>query len=218
VRRHLPDHPQISFRASRRGGPAIARTMTLARACGRLIKTLDADDRLTEDALARDIGAHSHPRVLWSASRVVNEHPDGRRENHYPWDPPAGRIRPGTVCAAYQRGWRILVHPATLCIRFPILLALGGWMALPASEDTALLMALDACGGGFFIPETGLIYRRWAPQMSASAQHVESYELRARRTLVLHRAQAVSDWVAGRSKEVAGADFPVCTLNLVAVP
>ena len=32
VRRHLPDHPQISFAASRHGGPAIARTMTLARA------------------------------------------------------------------------------------------------------------------------------------------------------------------------------------------
>ena len=218
VRRHLPDHPQISFAASRHGGPAIARTMTLARARGRLIKTLDADDRLTEDALSRDIEAHSNLGVLWSASRVVNEHPDGRRENHYPWDPPAGRIRPGTACATYQRGWRILVHPATLCIRFPILLALGGWMALPASEDTALLMALDACGGGFFIPETGMIYRRWAPQMSASAQHVESYELHARRTLVLQRAQAISDWVAGRSNEGAGADFPVCTLNLVAVP
>jgi hypothetical protein len=89
-----------------------------------------------------------------------------------------------------------------------ILLALGGWMALPASEDTALLMALDACGDGFFVPETGMIYRRWSPQMSASAEHVESYELDARRTLVLHRAQAVSDWLAGRSYEVEHADFP----------
>jgi hypothetical protein len=127
--------------------------MTLARARGRLVKTLDADDRLTEGALARDIEAHSNPGVLWSASRVVDEYPDGQRENHYPWDPPGGRIRSGTAYAAYKQGWRILVHPATLCIRSPILLALGGWMALPASEDTALLMALDACGDGFFIHE-----------------------------------------------------------------
>jgi glycosyltransferase involved in cell wall biosynthesis len=204
VRQHLPAHPQISFAASRHGGPGIARTMTLARARGRLIKTLDADDRLTEGALARDIRAHSNPGVLWSAPHVVNEYPDGRRENHYPWDPPAGRIQSGTAYAAYKQGWRILVHPATLCIRYPILLALGGWMALPASEDTALLMALDACGDGFFIPETGMIYRRWSPQMSASAQHVEPYELDARRTLVLQRAEAVSDWVAGRANEVAG--------------
>ena len=215
VRLHLPDHPHVSFAASRHGGPGIARTMTLARARGRLIKTLDADDRLTEGALARDIEAHSNPGVLWSASRVVDEYPDGQRENHYPWDPPGGRIRSGTAYAAYKQGWRILVHPATLCIRSPILLALGGWMALPASEDTALLMALDACGDGFFIPEPGMIYRRWSPQMSASAQHVEPYELGARRTLVLHRAEAVSDWVAGRSDEVAGADFLVRTRNLI---
>src|SRR5215470_936799 len=212
VRQHLPDDPRISFAASRHGGPAIARTMTLARARGRLVKTLDADDRLTGGALARDIEAHSNPGVLWSASRVVDEYPDGRRENHFPWDPPGGPIRSGTACAAYKQGWRILVHPATLCIRSPILLALGGWMALPASEDTALLMALDACGDGFFIPEPGMIYRRWSPQMSASAQHVEPYELGARRTLVLHRAQAISDWVAGRSNEVpVGVDFPVRT-------
>lgn len=198
VRKQLPDDPRISFAASRRSGPGVARTMTLARAHGRLVKTLDADDRLVPGVLTRDIEAHKQPGVMWSASRVLNEYPDGRRDEHYPWNPRNGRILSGSAYRAYEREWRILVHPATLCVRYSLILALGGWMALPASEDTALLMACDAFSDGWFHAETGLIYRRWGPQMSQSVEHVDPYELDVRRILVTRRADAIEDLFGGQ--------------------
>lgn len=193
VRKQLPNDDRVSFSASRRGGPGVARTMSLARAHGRLVKCLDADDQLTAGVLARDIAAHSQPDVKWSASRVLNEYPDGERSEHYPWDPKAGRVISGAAWRLYASEHRILVHPATLCVRFSLLLALGGWMALPASEDTALLMALDACSDGWFSREPGLLYRRWAPQMSQSVEHHDPSELATRRRLVSLRSAAVAD-------------------------
>jgi glycosyltransferase involved in cell wall biosynthesis len=193
VRSLLPDDPRVSYGASRKGGPGIARTMTLARASGSLIKTLDADDRLTNVALARDVDALTNQGrgIGWAASRVVNDQ-DGTRTPHYPYDPPNGRIRSGSAYHAYTKEqYRILVHPATLCVRYPLLIALGGWMALPASEDTGLLMALDAIADGWFTAEAGMIYRLWAPQMSASAAHSDPDELGARRRLIIDRADAL---------------------------
>jgi hypothetical protein len=64
-------------------------------------------------------------------------------------------------------------------------------MALPASEDTGLLMALDAISDGWFTTDVGLIYRRWSPQMSASDAHNDPSELDARRRLVIDRADAL---------------------------
>lgn len=191
VRALLPADERVSFGASRKGGPGIARTMALARAGGGLVKTLDADDRLTPDVLARDVSACTQGGICWSASRVLDDR-DGTRSPHYPDDPPDGRLQSGTVYAAYRNGYRILVHPATLCVRYDVLLALGGWMALPASEDTALLLALDAVSDGWFNETVGMIYRRWEPQMSASAAHAEPAELATRRKLAQERAEALT--------------------------
>jgi glycosyltransferase involved in cell wall biosynthesis len=194
VRSLMPDDNRVSFGASRKGGPGIARTMALARAQGSLIKTLDADDRLTQGALFRDIEALTAEGAdySWTASRVVDE-TDGIKTPHYAHDPQQGIIRSGLVYRAYAKeNYRILVHPATLCIRYPILIALGGWMALPASEDTGLLMALDSISNGYFISKVGLIYRKWSPQMSASPEHADAVELSARRSLVMARAEALS--------------------------
>jgi hypothetical protein len=191
VRSLLPRNERISFGASRKGGPGIARTMALARGNGSLVKTLDADDQLTTGVLARDIEACSQRGIGWSASRVVDDR-DGERSPHYPYDPPEGRLRSGLVYRAYTKeDFRILIHPATLCARRWLVVALGGWMALPASEDTGLLMALDAVSDGWFSAEVGMIYRRWAPQMSASPEHADPDELAARRGLAIERADAL---------------------------
>jgi len=168
--------------------------MALARATGALVKTLDADDQLTEGALARDVVAHQQPNVYWSASRVLDWR-EGETSPHYPWDPQAGRIKSGMVYGAYRNNFRILVHPATLCIKFQLLVALGGWMALPASEDTALLLALDAVCDGWFNDEVGMNYRRWEPQMSANT---DPEEFAARRYLVTTRAEALSALITRR--------------------
>lgn len=192
VRSKLPNDPRISFSASPTGGPGVARTMALERANGGLVKTLDADDQLGAGVLARDIAACTQRGIIWSASRVVDEHEDGTRTPHYPYDPPAGRIRDNSLYIAYTQQDRILVHPATLCVRVDHLLALGGWMALSSSEDTGLLLALDSLYSGWFNEEIGLIYRRWGPQMSKSSEHTDPTLREARKNLIVARCRALS--------------------------
>jgi hypothetical protein len=59
--------------------------------------------------------------------------------------PPGGRITSGP---AFEYWMPIdsagFIHPATLCPRMTILLALGGWPAIPATEGGGLLMGADA--------------------------------------------------------------------------
>lgn len=192
VRALLPDEDKrVSFGASRTGGPGVARTMALARAEGALIKTLDADDRLCDGVLARDIDACLQRGVMWSASRVLDDR-DGELVEHFEDNPSPGRVRSLSAYIAYTKeDYRLLVHPASMCINYDVLVALGGWMALPASEDTALLLALDSLYDGWFHDEPGLIYRRWAPQMSAQPEHVDEAELEARRSLIIARSRAL---------------------------
>lgn len=197
------DH-RIKFAASRRSGPAATRTLALARATGELVKTLDSDDQLTDGSLSRDIEImRNNPDVAWTTSAVLDISSDGAVSPHFDEDPPAGRIRSGTLYARWRNiakqgplheihAQSMSVHPATLCMRYWVLIALGGWMALPASEDTGLLLALDAVRDGWFIDEPGLLYRKWPGQASAAPAHMDETELVARRLLIEHRAEALS--------------------------
>jgi hypothetical protein len=56
------------------------------------------------------------------------------------------------------------IHPATLCLRMTILLALGGWPAIPATEGGGLLMSFDAVSEGWFHPRS----RTALPQMATA--------------------------------------------------
>lgn len=193
VKKLLPlSDPRISFAASRHGGPGVARTMALSRASGDLVKVLDADDRLAAGVLARDIAACSTAGVGWSTSRVLDVHEDGRITDHRRDNPQGGRLKSGLIYHYWtHQNYGIWVHPATLCARRWLLLALGGWMALPASEDTGLLMALDSVADGWFNTAPGVYYRRWGAQMSASVEHSDPAELAARRAIITARAEAL---------------------------
>lgn len=195
VRSQLPEDARISFGASRRSGPAIARTMTLARASGSIVKTLDADDWLAPGVLTRDIAAHQENLVGWSASRVVDVHPDGSHTPHHADERRSGRVRQLSVWSAWNRDYTILVHPATLAIKLDLLLAVGGWAPLPAGEDTGLLLALDAITDGWLHDETGMYYRRWTHQMSAQHEHTDPDELAARRRITSLRHDALNNLV-----------------------
>jgi len=70
-------------------------------------------------------------------------------------------------------------------------MALGGWMALPASSDTGLLMAADAVSDGYFSAETGLLYRKWPGQMTNQVAHTEPSERAARMRIIEERALAL---------------------------
>lgn len=196
----VPEDSRIRFAAGRRGGPGVARTLALSRVAGTLVKVLDADDELTAGALARDIGALTrNPEIGWTTSRVLDLLPNGETVG-FDDDPPAGRIARGAVLDHWlSHDWRAQVHPATLCIRYELLLALGGWMALPASEDTGLLLAADAVRSGYFIPETGLLYRKHPGQSTAHQAHNAEAERNARMRVIHERARALQQFTRARS-------------------
>ncbi|GAA2731360.1 glycosyltransferase family 2 protein [Streptomyces nogalater] len=193
VRPYVPDDARVSFRQGRPGGPGVARTIALSRARGAYVKVLDADDRLTPGALARDLAVlEAHPGVGWTTSRVLDLLPDGTTAG-FPGDPDDGPLERGTVLGHWKRNdYRLPVHPATLCVRRELLLALGGWMALPASEDTGLLLALDAVSRGWFSAQDGLLYRKWDGQVTGQAAHVDPAERAARTAVAESRARALA--------------------------
>ncbi|MFD6950629.1 glycosyltransferase [Nocardiopsis sp. TSRI0078] len=194
VRPYVPDDPRVSFGRGRPGRAGTARTMALSRAEGEFVKVLDADDRLTPGALARDIGALTRtPGTCWTTSRALDLMPDGSTVGHE-GDPPEGPVERGAVLDSWKaHGLRLPVHPATLCVRRDLLLALGGWMALPASEDTGLLLALNAVSRGWFTARTGLLYRKWPGQVTAAASHTDEHERNARTAVVEARARALAE-------------------------
>jgi len=189
----LPSDPRISAGSGRRGGACVARTMCLSRARGELIKVLDADDMLTPGALAREIEVMSqNPDIGWTTARVLDLLPDGSTAG-FALDPPGGQLKRGSVLAHWRtHHYRAQVHPATLCIRRELVMALGGWMALPASSDTGLLMAADAVSDGYFIEETGLMYRKWPGQVTSQSAHTDAVEWPARMKVIEARAEALA--------------------------
>jgi glycosyltransferase involved in cell wall biosynthesis len=194
----LPDDPRISPGAGRRGGECVTRTMCLSRAEGELIKVLDADDILTPGTLAREIAVLSaNPDVGWTTCRVLDLLPDGTTAG-FDLDPPEGRIEPGSVLEHWRaHDYRAPVHPVTLCMRRELALALGGWMALPASCDTGLLLAASAVSAGYFIATTGLLYRKWPGQLTSQPEHNDPAERQARMRIIGQRATELRKlWVS----------------------
>ncbi|MEU1249383.1 glycosyltransferase family 2 protein [Micromonospora arida] len=192
----LPDDPRISLGNGRPGGPGVARTLALSRVSGQLIKVLDADDQLTPGALARDIAAFdAHPQIGWTTSRVLDLLPDGSTAG-WDKDPAGGVIDRGSVLLFWKANdYRASVHPATLCLRRDLVFALGGWMALPASEDTGLLLAANAVMPGYFTREYGLLYRKWPGQVTSQAAHREPAEYLARMRIIEARANALTSMI-----------------------
>ncbi|MFE1308230.1 glycosyltransferase family 2 protein [Streptomyces sp. NPDC058755] len=195
VRPYVPDDERVSFRQGRPGGPGVARTIALAHADGEYVKVLDADDQLPPGALARDLAVLEADRTIgWTTSRVLDLLPGGATAG-FPGDPDDGPVERGAVLRFWkENGFRAQVHPATLFVRRDLLTALGGWMALPASEDTGLLLALNAVSRGWFSAEVGLLYRKWEGQATGQASHVDPAERAARMAVAEARARALADF------------------------
>ncbi|MGH3097915.1 MAG: glycosyltransferase family 2 protein [Streptosporangiales bacterium] len=189
----LPDHDWIIHGTGRRGGVAICRNLALSRARGELIKNFDQDDVFTPGVLRRDIDVLStESDVQWTTSRVLDLLPDGSTEG-FPNDPPAGRLAPGVVREHWRtHDYRLPVHPTTMCVRRPLVVALGGWMAVPGSDDTGLLVAASMISTGWFSSEVGLLYRKWPGQVTASETHTEPVEWHARMQLIDQRAEELA--------------------------
>jgi glycosyltransferase involved in cell wall biosynthesis len=170
--------------------------MALAYSSGPYVKVLDADDQLTPGSLARDLALLERDASLgWATSRVLDLLPDGSTAG-FDADPDDGPVERGAVVDFWKaNNFRAQVHPATLFMRRDLLLALGGWMALPASEDTGLLLALNTVSRGYFTREYGLLYRKWEGQATAQSTHTDAAERDARMSVVAARADALTQFV-----------------------
>ncbi|MFF4845519.1 glycosyltransferase family 2 protein [Streptomyces collinus] len=192
------DDPRIHVESSRQGGPHVARTMAFARSTGQYVKNLDADDELAPGVLARDIAIlTSRADVGWTTSRVLDLMEDGTTRA-FEGDPEAGLLPRGSSYPFWEQHRRPQVHPATLCVRRPLLALLGGWMALPASGDTGLLLGLDALSHGWFSAETGLLYRKHAGQITTHPAHRAGAEWEARMSLIQEHAVTLRAWAGVR--------------------
>jgi hypothetical protein len=188
---YVPADERVVFEQGRPGGPGVARTLALANAAGEYVRVLDSDDMLTPGALTRDIAAlDQNPDIGWTTSRILDLLPDGSTAG-FDQDPPQGPIEKGEVLEHWRTHGHIAqVHPVSLCVRRDLLIALGGWMALPASEDTGLLLSLNAVSRGWFTrDEPGLLYRKWPGQATAQPSHAAADEREARMALVDARAR-----------------------------
>jgi glycosyltransferase involved in cell wall biosynthesis len=181
---------RVSVRSNRAGGPGVARTTALARTRGGLVRNLDADDRLLDGALARDFEVLAGDQTLgWTVSKALDLLPDGTLKGWDFEDPIEGRIAIGSVLDFWvSHQWRLPILPGTLCMRRELVLALGGWMAMPTSEDTGLVMAANAVSDGFFIGEPSLAYRKHDAQATAQEYHINTRDVQARRELIVQRA------------------------------
>lgn len=173
------DDPRVRPGSGRHGGPGVARTIALQRARGRYVRNLDADDILPPTALAQAIDVlEHHPDIGWTTCRAVDLLPNGSTVS-FSGDPDAGPLPTGCVARYWrEHGWRLHVHPTTITIRKELLLALGGWMALPISEDTGMLLTANVFSPGWFLSEVGLYYRQHPGQITKAAPDLDDRTLR----------------------------------------
>ncbi|MBF6468499.1 glycosyltransferase [Nocardia beijingensis] len=150
------------------GGPGTARNLALERSVGTLIRNLDSDDVLTGTTLADSITVlEERPEIGFTTCKALDLMPDGSLVS-YDNDPVASYLTRGSIYEMWRmRKFSLPVHPATICIRRDLLFAVGGWMALPYSEDTGMLFTANMFSAGWFIPCVGLHYRKRPGQLSA---------------------------------------------------
>ncbi|GAB1340839.1 glycosyltransferase family 2 protein [Streptomyces sp. E-15] len=192
---NIPPEPWISLGMAKRGGAGAARTMTLPRAAGELVRTLDADDEILPGGLAREITAlEDHPEVGWCVSAGLDLLPDGSTAPG-PYDPPEGPLTYDVLLRAYDAD-AVPVMAQHLTVRTSLLLAVGAWPSLPAWETVAALMCCAAVSDGWMITEPGGIYRKHAGQTTAQATYAETVGVDDLRILVRAQAEALraSNW------------------------
>jgi len=152
-------------------GPAGTRNLALARVRGELVHVLDSDDLVLPGGLAVAIAAFAaHPEVHWVCGQADDLLPDGTRVAVASHLPP-GLIEPGMVGDYLTRYEMPPIHPAGLTLSTRTTRALGGWAALPRSEDTSLLIAVAELAPGWLTPEITWLYRKHGGQITGGADY-----------------------------------------------
>lgn len=132
---------------------------------------------------------HSSPEAMWACSDALDWYPDGSLVAH-DGDISPGLVAPRVLFDLWERTGAVPLHPATLCARTDVLRAYGGWMGLPASEDTGLLMAISTAWVGVYIHDISMHYRKSSTQLTAQQAVVTPRQAALRRKAVVDRVGA----------------------------
>lgn len=192
----VPDAPWISKGACRWGGAAQARTLGLARATGSLVRCLDSDDLLPDlETFARDIEVlEANPSYGWTVAPCLDLHPDGRLEPG-PYDPSPGLLPERALLDSAKRG-ELAVMGTTLTARTNLMRLVGGWPAIPAFEDAAVVLFCEAVSRGWMQAKPGEVYRKHPGQHTVTEAYHDQEEKGLRQEIAIGRAEALhaSGW------------------------
>ncbi len=187
-------------------GPGATRNFALDRARGMYVRNLDADDVLLPQALV-DLTSflQRYDFPAWIVTAVDD------MEVGKPTIKGKGLVQKPIIPAKeLVRLWtdNLPVHPTTLCIQSEVARALGGWMGLPASEDTGLLMAVSSLYDGGYLATPTVLYRRSQIQMSTTETWGKSGNtLEIRYALVRRRAECISRIIAPVKRQTQFSDI-----------
>ncbi|WP_413806750.1 hypothetical protein [Streptomyces sp. OE57] len=84
----------------------------------------------------------------------------------------------------------------TLTARTELVRLVGGWSAIPAFEDAALVLYCEAVSQGWMQAEPGELYRKHAGQTTVTAAYHDEDEKRLRQEIAVDRAEMLhtSGW------------------------
>ena len=189
------DDPRIKIdRNFKSFGPAIARNMALSRASGEFVKVLDADDLILPGQLSRDLSVLTqNPKIGWVTCRAADLLPDETVVDFHD-DPEEGVLPNGYIHSYWLSRGIPPVVPGTLMARTSLVLAMGGWSGTPLSGDTGLLLAMEAVSDGFYLRETGMLYRKWDEQITRSSLSMHDGARRNRVALMDARVRELRRW------------------------
>lgn len=151
-----------------RRGIAAARNVALAMADVEWVLPLDADDTLDPDGLVAVLVllAGLAPEVGWlSANRLLMT---GERTPHWRSEPYQWSV--GELAESWRAPFPF--HPNAIIARRGLVLACGGWPAIPTNEDLALCLSMSERAPGFSTEKVVGRYRVWTAQEVNSSSYV----------------------------------------------